>query len=284
MILAFWSNYHGQTANTSNTIVAAVNLSMKYNLKTLLFHNQYIKSNLEAAFLSGKENESESLYSFDEVGIDAIAKLINSGQLNETNINNYTTEVSKNLSLIIGSTKKEDRFKEIENQISKIILCGKAYDIEIIDLNSGLNKCSRNIIINSDVVVVSLNQNEKVLSDFFNNIPEELKNKKYIIAIGKYNPNSKFTIKYIKRVFKVKEPIVAIPYNTNYMDAHNNHKIVKFIKSLNSRLNQNDEDYYFKEQIDFFTDILVDVLDIKLDESVENKKLELKKNRLFGMF
>jgi len=282
MIIGFWSNFHGQTATTSNAITAAINLSMKYNLKTLLFHNQYIKSNLESAFISEKENKNmENMYTFDEMGIDAVAKLINSGQLTQDNIKNYTTEVGENLSLIIGSTKREERFKEIEKQISKIVLCSGGYDVTLIDLNSGINECSKNIILNCDLVVVNLNQNEKVLTDFFNNIPKELQKKKYMIVLGKYNPESKFTIKYIRKVFKVKNEIAAVPYNVNYLDSHNNHKVMRYFKSLNSNLNKSDEDYYFREQVNLFTNIIVQLLNIDVDLQVSEIS---KKSKLFGIF
>lgn len=255
MQIAFWSNYHGQAGTTINTITTALNLTSKYNVKGLLAHTQYIQSNMESAFFT----DDNSLKDID-VGIDAIERAARSRCLNKENFNSYTYSLNNRLDFMLGSSKsKYELFEKINDTVMDIFYyANKIYDFVFIDLNAGLqNEITQRVLKESDIVVVNLPQNEKVISDFFMKdnlkLDEIIKGKNKIINIGNYDDESKCSIKYIKKVYKCKSPIFCTPYMTSLKDANNNHKLLEyFIYNKKSKEN-------FFVELDKFSDYLMEI-------------------------
>ncbi|MBD8045842.1 AAA family ATPase [Clostridium faecium] len=264
MKIAFWSNYHGQAGVTSNAIAIAVNLAMKYNVRVLLAHTQYVQSNMENAFLSIEERNLNDL----DIGIDAIERVARSKDLNEENFASFTKSLIKNrLDLLEGSYQNRyELFEKINDTVTDILYyANKAYDFVFIDLNSGFNNSITNKVLEqSDIIIVNLSQNEKVIKDYFEKDKKELEritgNKKIILNIGNYDFNSKCSKKYINKAYKYNDEIFCTPYIADFKDAINNHKVIDYFM-----INRNINNAFFEEVSKISEKLMI----------IDEKKLEI---------
>jgi len=249
-LVAFWSPLHGQCGNTLNMASVGSWIATNYVFKILLMHNQYEKSNLESAFRS--ENNLER---YGQKGIDGIEKCVRSSNFCPTDFQDFTEEiVLDRLYLMQGSNKVNTYDKERLSQAIQFILnCGRNfYDLMLSDVNSGtLHELTNKVMNDADIVVVNLNQNIKLLKGFFSGVERHKalsETKKFILVLGNYNPNSKYTAKYIKKLFNYKDDIYTIPYNIDILDSHNDHLVHEFFCS-NNDVDKKDENYYFISEV-----------------------------------
>jgi MinD-like ATPase involved in chromosome partitioning or flagellar assembly len=268
-VIAFWSTVHGQTGNTSNLLAAAVTLSLNYNLKVLIMHNQLEKSSMESAFLNLNNQDAE----FDEMGIDALIKLTKAGRLQPGLIKSYSHNISNRLDMLIGSSQvKQEMFEDnICETIATIIENAReSYDLVLVDLNSGeLKESSNKILELADIVVVSLNQNNVVLKSYFDN--DALKSKEKVIVLGNYIAESKYSINHIKKLYNCKEKIYAIPSNIDFKDSHNDNRLYDFF-ILNNNIDRYDDNYEFIRNVKELAQELVDKAQVEYVETPVVKK------------
>lgn len=268
-LVTFWSANHG-VGTTTKAIITSVNICLEYSLKILLTHNQYMKSNLETAFLTGKE--SESIINFEDAGIDALERLAKSCFLKPERIKDYTrTLIGDRLDLLTGTNKpKKEMFNEIEETFLYILSnAEKAYDLIFVDANSGTeNSLTQKVLQASDIIIVCLNQTDKVLKSLFmeHEGHKYLEGKKVLYVIGKYDAKSKYTAKfiknnYIKNSLNYKEDIFTIPYNTSFMDAHNDHRALEYFYT-NKNIFKEDENYHFLKEIKRLSNKILELADI----------------------
>lgn len=275
ILISFWSPYHGQTCTTSNLVAIGTYLGIKYNLKSLLMHSQFEKSNLENAFYSSNDDIESML--FDENGIDAIERLARTKQLNSENFTDYTKTILNNrLDLLMGTSKKSEiGYEKMIETISYILSCAKsAYDIVLCDVSAGsTNEVTKRTLEMSDLIIVNLNQNLEILKSFFNKNEwhEGLDNKKYIILLGNYDSNSKYTAKYIKRLFNYEDEIFYINRNIDFLDNHNDHTILRFFFS-NIDNNRLDNNFEFMQGISKISARLIE--EMKIEEELLKKSLK----------
>ena len=52
--------------------------------------------------------------------------------------------------------------------------------------------------------------------------------KKFLLVIGRYDRHSKFNVSNLKKLFKTKEKIFTVPYNTQFFDMQNDHRTLEF--------------------------------------------------------
>lgn len=274
--VAFWSPWHGR-GNTANAISISLAFAMKYNVKSLLTHSQYAHSAMEQAFISD-DADSTDVLKFSDTGIDALERLSKIGYSSSEEISNYCTNIIHDrLDLLTGSKKSSKAL--FSDSIGKTILdifrmANSQYDFTFIDLNSGLkDEISLNLIKKADLVVVTLDQSDKVLKEFFTNDINVLKNKNTIVCIGKYDEKSKCSKKYVKSMFNFEGNIFCVPYETKLLDAFNNHKVLEYFMINNKNLNGTYEDVFFNE-VNMIVDEIVNILNVGLE------KEELKKDSL----
>lgn len=250
--VTFFSTYHGRGC-TSNIIAAATYIAINTKIRTMIGHTQYNRSNLETAYIS--EREDNSFVNFQDLGIDSLSRLAKANSLQIDDIYNYTkTVISGRLDLLPGSKKSDKLNNMIEESITHIIdVANKAYDIVFIDVNSGFqNEISNKVLRDSDIIVVTLSQDIKLLEDYFKNNPlnEMLGgiNKKILTVLGNYNYDSKYTSSYIKKIFNFKDDIYVIPKNVEFMDSLNEQGVVKFFYA-NNNVSSTDSNYLFINEV-----------------------------------
>jgi hypothetical protein len=281
-LVAFWSPYHGQTCTTSNLVALGTYIGFKYNIKTLLMHSQFKKSNLENAYFHAKDDIEAML--FDESGIDAIERLARTKQLSVSNFVDYTkTLLGGRLDILVGTEKSNEVvFQKILDTIQYILMCAKqTYDLVLCDVNSGTQNAITNKSLElADLIVVNLNQNVEVLGSFFNKEDwlEELDKKEHIILISNYDSNSKYSIKYIKRLFKCDAEIFGVSRNVHFMDHHNDHGVLRYFQG-NYDVEKTDDNFEMMRDLDDISKYVLDFLkfDINLiDKPIDNKSITKK--------
>lgn len=258
MQIAFWSNMHGQTGNTSNMIAIACSIALNYQIKTLITQIQFDKSGLETALLDQdylKPNHGR----YEDIGMDALYRLIGLNSTEEELISGYTTSLLKGkLDLLIGTQNINESLylKEFGHTMDMVLPKLKTcYDLVLIDVMAGNHQFAKKILQNSDLIIVSLNQNRLLLDDFFNKNYEDLKDKCFLI-LGMYNDRSKFCLKNIKRRYKFNRPIGTIPYCRGYADAFNEGRTIDFFLR-NRQVKKHDTYGYFIHEVNKSTSRLM---------------------------
>lgn len=263
MIIAFWSDFHGQCGTTTNTISVATYIALKYDLKLLLTHSQFTKSNMENAFFYG--HQKESVVNFEDTGIDAMERLSKAGVLKTEDIHNYSrTLINERLDLLTGSTSPIRRADEAERLVSILQTAKGAYNLIFVDVNAGLQTdVSSKILENADIIVVNLNQNATVLNSYFKDLCQVFTEKEIVLLLGNYNEVSKYSAKYIRNKYKYKKDIYLMPYHTGLMDSINDQNMLNyFLFNCDSTNNLNKELDRFSKHLLLKSDI-----DLKLNYS-----------------
>lgn len=275
MKIAFFSTWHGR-GTTTNSIVTAINLAINYNAKILLTHSQYTRSSMEHAFMIEDKHESDNILNFNDTGIDSIERLVKSRQLKSEDFSDYTLSFIENrLELLVGSKKSNINLfsEDIDRTILDILnKADKHYDFTIIDVNSGHEDVITNKIISDcDLVVYNVDQNEKIIKDFFKKDINKLDKKKLLILLSRYDENIKCSAGFINNNFKWKDEIYKINYSTRLIDYINNHSIIKFFYTCNRK-----EDKFFKN-LNLLSQRIVDYKESNIF------KFELQKHSLLNL-
>lgn len=232
MQVSFWSNSH-QLGTTYNMAAVAVLAALEYRLRILMAHTHFDRSTLEAAFVEKRYMRSE-LTDLSDTGIDALSRSIKFNKLEKDEIASFSTTILKNrLDLLIGTrnTNREIYVNNLKNAIGLILQSATLYyDLVLIDTAPGKNEISSRILEQSDLILVNLSQNVHVLEDFLK-AGEEFKDK-MLILLGKYDENSRYNLKAIRKKFGVMQ-VQAIPYDIGFADACADSRVVDFfIKNL----------------------------------------------------
>lgn len=270
MQVAFWSTMHGQTGTTSNAIAIACAIALNYQIKTIITHNHFDKSGLEAAFLD-KEYIYNSFNQFNDIGIDALGRTMKFNSIDDDYISRYTTSLLKGrLDLLIGTQgSNESLYLSDFNGNFEMVLSAinKHYELVLIDVTAGNNPFAKQVLEQSDIIVVNLNQNVALLETFFAKEYKSLK-EKCLIMFGLYNADSKYNIKNIYRRYQFKNPVGTIPYNRGFADAFNEGKMIDFFMK-NAEVKKGDINHHFIRDVRKAADNLLECLGI----DIKNKKI-----------
>lgn len=237
-IFAFWSAWHGR-GNTSNCIASTMQFSMLNDFESVITHTQYTRSSMEQAFLTGKEEDD--ILTFSDFGLDSLERALGTGRLESKHFNNYSVNlIPKKLEFLPGSKKTNiNLFKSsIGSTIIEIIdFARESKECTFIDVGGSINdEVTKRVLTIADIIFITLDQSKIVLKDFFENQYKELKGKKelegkeIILLIGRYDLESSYLIKDIKKEFKYNGEIIGIPFLTDYADALNSHKVKSFFE------------------------------------------------------
>ncbi|AOZ91108.1 hypothetical protein [Paenibacillus crassostreae] len=240
--VAFWSNWHGQTGNSANMIAVSMLIGTEYLARTIMSHTHWEMSTLESTLIKERRLNHGFELEYMNHGIDALERLAKVNRLEPSKVKDYCVPILRDrLDLIVGTSKpSEEMYVAVNGVIGSILNAAKSYyDLSFIDVHSGTrNVLTNSVLTSSDLIVVNLNQNINVLNDFFNNSQGFLMEKKYIIVIGQYDANSKYTVSNIKRIYKCDIPIYTVPHLSGFMDACNDKSVVEFfLKNQNVRNN-----------------------------------------------
>lgn len=191
-------------------------------------------------------------------GIEGLSRVVVGGKVTPEIIQNYTNLIYRNrLEILYGykyikdKTTKEEylRTKEYYKQI--IQNANKFYDIVIVDLDKGLDDSMIKEILNiSDVIVYNIEQRMNMIEQF-KDLKEEQdiqKKNNIVLNIGRFDEDSKYTIKNISRYLGIKRDITQVPYNTLFLEATSEEKVADlFLKIRN--VSEQDKNWAFVKQV-----------------------------------
>lgn len=268
-LITFWSPMHGQCANTANTAAASSIIGLEYDIRTLVSQTQFTGSNLESVFIRSKEKRLGSMYDFSDTGIDALERLHRARRLTPENVKNNSIVLERDrLDLLMGTQKPlsvEEMYQNMNLVIEDIVQVAKDYYHAIlVDLHSGFrNSLTNSLLRSSDLIVVSLCQNIDILTNYFTNSgwPDWFHEKKKLVIIGQYDPNSKYKVANIKRHFHVKEPIYTVPYCSQFMDAFNDKDILGWFRK-NQNIGKTHQNYFFLQEVRKLAKAILDEIGI----------------------
>jgi hypothetical protein len=231
MIVAFWSNVHGQPRTTSNMVAVAVTIALAYNRKCLVTQTHFNLNNLEAYLIENREN-SKDIYM--DMGLDGLASIIKLRAMDKATIENYSIPLlNKNLTLLPGTTggNRKTFIDDMDKTVSMILSeMNKCYEMVFVDVNSGADEVSKLILDKADIIVVNLSQNKSVLDNYITSY--QLMNKKVMYLFGSYDRDSSYNLHNLKLMYKPLSKGVTgvIPYNTEFMDAQSDGCVLKYMK------------------------------------------------------
>lgn len=254
-LFAFWSGWHGR-GNTSNCIASTMQFSMLNDVESVITHSQYTRSSMEQAFLTGKEDDD--ILKFSDFGLDSLERALRTGRLDPQNFNDYSTNIlSRKLEFLPGS--KKTNIKLFESSIGQTIIdiidfAKESKEATFIDLGSSFNdKVTQRVLNIADIIFVTVDQSRIVLQDFFEKQYELLEGKEVVLLIGRYDLDSEYSIKEIKKEFKYEGEIIGIPFVTEYSDSLNSHGVKKFFEKYHTLENEP-----FFESLNYINDIILD--------------------------
>lgn len=250
MRIVFVGAAKGQTGTSASIAAITSMLALEEKGKLLIMHAQHKNRDLEYAFLE-KEYLNQVNQLFKDTGMDGVYRFSNLKNKAENSISRYTTNLIKNrLDLLIGSQntnkalfEKEffESYRFINNNYTN------EYRAVIIDAGGCSPELQEQLLREADLVVITLNQSLHLLEDFFEHTYPNLKKECYFL-IGNYNNNSRYSIKYIEKAFKIKAHIGGICYNREFADAFSEGKTLEFI-IRNVENDKQDYNYNFIRQL-----------------------------------
>jgi len=227
---------HGQGAATANAAACACILSQKTAYKVLVAQNHVRLNALERCLMRKREQAAVRMLDYTNSGMDALVRLYRNGRLRPEMIPDYTWSLMKNhgLDILFASEKTENLRAESQDMLLSIFQCAKdVYDVIILDLHSGLDGTnSKKLLETSDIIVFCLSQNRILLENFAEIMDRnpELKQKRSLYVISRYEPSSSLTLRNISREYGLaKDSLLAVPYHPGFMDACNNGRVFEFM-------------------------------------------------------
>jgi len=272
MRVTFWSPIHGQAAATSNMMVVAFLAGIEHRKRSIITQTQFNNNNLEAPLVGSNVRNSVAENFFRGTGIDTLIRSFKASQVTKDDVENCCiSNENTNVSLLPGTSKSNRSYFDDEMEKTLLRLFNQVdqlYDMMFIDVNSGNNPLSMEIIKSSDLVIINLPQNCHVIDDFFEYQKDQIKGEVFYL-FGNYDNNSRYNIKNLRRRYRkyiTKDNSGVIPHNTLYLDAQNDGKVVDFIKN-NINCRESDSNYYFMEKSKSATSKI-----IKFASAIKNKK------------
>lgn len=234
MKIGFWSPLHGQTC-TANMVAIALVTALRYSRKTVITQTHYNLNNLEAPVV-GKRVTTDKEY-FSDIGYDALQRHLLSGPLTEEIVENcMTTIIEKKINLLVG-TKQMSRDIYLEESTKVMISILRAldqyHDVVFVDVNSGNNENSMQVLKEVDMIVVNLRQNKAMIESFFEQYADYgIPTEKFFFLFGMYDDDSRYTLKNIRRKYSEikKNNSAVVPYNVQYSDAFSDHRVQQYIE------------------------------------------------------
>lgn len=256
MRITFWSPIHGQATVTSNMVVIALLSGIIYKMRCIMTQTQFNNNNLEAPLVGERLKNDNSEDYFRGTGIDALIRNFKAAQVKYEDVENCCISFpNTNVSLLPGTAKNNKSY--FDDEMNKVLLkllaqIDSLYDFIFLDVNSGANELSKDIMLSSDLVVVNLPQNIHVIEEYMSCQDSLMKGLKGDIfyLIGNYDNSSRYNISNLRRRYHKymnKNNSGVIPHNTLYLDSQNDSRVVEFIKD-NVNCREPDCNYYFMKK------------------------------------
>lgn len=260
-IITFMNKDMKESGQSLSVAAIASLMAIEHNYKILVISTDFNDKTLEDCFFNSngrgnlKNMFARPLNADISNGLEGLVRMFASNRADKETIKSYTRPVLKDRLDVLQAPKTVD-FKEYVNtsvyfsQIADV--ANGVYDIVFVDLCNKIPEVNqRKVLDMSTLTIVGLNQNQKSMLNFEKlKIEDEFyRRNNVVVAVGKYNMNSKFTAKNIGRYLKEKNVPIVVPYNILFADNCSEGKIIDYLLSMKGLGFGPGKDEYFLEKL-----------------------------------
>ena len=249
-MIVFWSPWHGQAKVTASMGAVAIQLNRISKERVVMTHSQFEMADLEGMFNRMDPEKRKLLYI--NSGLSAAILRFKQSKLTEDAIEQCLIPVtSTGLYLLPGTEQSAAVVQETDtSDIVRTLLARDIpnhYEWVCVDLLSGNNPLSMQLIEAADVVVVTLSQNAATWEGYFKNSPAPFKKDNVFYLLGGYDANSRNNEKRFMQLYSkyvTEDRVGVVPYCTGYMDAISSGTAMTF-HYVNENVKKNEENFCF---------------------------------------
>lgn len=276
-VIAFYSDEKKETGQTFSIASVASYMGIEHNYRIILVSTNFNDVSLENCFWDvDKVNQAvqkitDRTQSLGiESGIEGLVKISQSNKTTPDIISNYTRIILKNRLDVLPSpkTKIYEEYKQIAESYPDILtVANRAYDMVFVDVSKRMDDAqARKILDMADVVVLNITQRLSTINRLMElrQNDEFYKQKKIMIAIGRYDSFSKYSNKNITRYMKEKRMLSVVPYNTLLFEACSEGKIIDFFLNIRN-LDETDRNSIYRNEVKkFVSNILYKLQELQM--------------------
>lgn len=244
-IVAFWSDEKRETGQTLSMVALSTYMAIEHNYKILNVSTNFKDNTLEKCYWNlqkestfiKKITENETIVGL-ESGIEGLVKIIKSNKTTPNIVSNYSKVIFNDRLDVLCSPKTQNysEYLEIAKMYPDILhIANRSYDLVFVDISKRMDEQEVNHILEiADVIIVNITQKLQIIDKFFT-LKEEngfFKNNNVLLNIGRYDRFSKYNIKNISRYLRMKNDVLAIPYNTLFFESCSEGKVAEFFLRL----------------------------------------------------
>lgn len=244
-IVAFWSDEKRETGQTLSMVALSTYMAIEHNFKILNVSTNFKDDTLEKCYWNlqketsfiKKITETEKVVGL-ESGIEGLVKIIKSNKTTPNIVSNYSKVIfNDRLDILCApTTKVYSEYLEIAKMYPDILqVANRSYDLVFVDISKKMDEQEANHILEiADVIIVNITQKLQIIDEFFT-LKEEnnfFKNNNVLLNIGRYDRFSKYNVKNVSRYLRMKNDVLAIPYNTLFFEACSEGKVAEFFLRL----------------------------------------------------
>lgn len=237
-VISIWSPLHSGTGGTILAAALPVLLASEYRTRTLVIHGGRLGERVEQGLAHAQPGDL-SVSAFEETGVGALHRLAATGRLTSDNIQDYTIPLLPHKLDLLPAHPDPQRLDElVRSRLMEGIIdrARRFYDVIIADAGNGTPNAEDLALLRaSDLILVGLNQNIRSMEDAFTKVPlighagTDLSDITVGYVVGRYDAESRCTLRNIRRRFGVKEMLEAVPYSTNIADAWNARDLLRCV-------------------------------------------------------
>ncbi len=263
-VITFMNKDSKENGQTLSVAAVATSMAIQHNYKILVVSTAFNDSSLEDCFFNKYEKDkitkqlfgkNQNSYNISD-GVEGLARLFATGRAAQNTIGDYTKPVlNGRLDLLPSAhTKDYKNYANLATFIPQIVeVANTIYDMVIVDVYKDLpGNVKKRMIEISTLVVMEIMQNQDSALAFqrLKQENEFFRKRNVAIAIGKYNPDSKYSAKNIGRMLNEKNIPMVIPYNILFSDYCTDGRVVEyFLKLEQLDKSSSGKDNYFAEEI-----------------------------------
>lgn len=258
-IISLWSGNSKETGQTLSTVAIATAMAIEHNSKILVISTEFKGKTVENCFWENSRSKGlNSMFGGRQPGmsngVEGLIKILQSNKTTSNIVADYAKVVFRDRLDILAAP--ETNILDMYNQITPYYpqlaqVANKDYNFVFIDIDKNMKTEDQKAILQiSDLIIVTMKQG---LTDLEEIITLKEKNPLFnknnvVLLVGKYDKNSKYTLKNILRYLKVNKNVLAIPYNALYNEASTEGKVADFFLSHRSINDSTDRNMIFMEQ------------------------------------
>lgn len=260
-IITFYSNEMKETGQTLSLAAIATYMAIEHSYRILVVSTSFEDLSLEDCFWKYENIRQSEFVGRDyqgtglQLGFEGLIKAIDSNRNEIDIVKNHSKIILKDrLDMLLSPTAKSyQEYTKMTKYYNEILsIANRSYDIIFVDLNKKVPKQDAlTVLQTSDVVLMTLIQKMKTLDDFVSlrESNDFFKRKNVMLAVGKYDQDSKYNSKNITRYLKEKKELSIIPYNTLYSEACSEGTIIDYFLKVRNITDETDKNAKFIESI-----------------------------------